>query len=317
MLIALGAQGLVLWLLANGLGIVIAPPIDAPPLAVALLPAAQRLPDPPASRPDVRLHMRDPGRLPSVPVEITLPAPWESPPQPATLRRTTANDAAGTTAGTETDIAIVSRVEPDYPEAAVAQRAQGTTALAILVEADGRPGAVRVLRSSGDARLDEAAVRAVQKWEFSAATSNAKVVARWGQLEVNFDLAQYVQQHPDLRHGRHGDRDAVATLAALIRSWQDRPLGRSRGSRDLELLTPTLLKLLQKSGPVRNIRFLGVAARPSAGALQSDSQAMRTLDTGALAGWDIFEVAQLRATSQWYCAVDAAGQIQRILAEVQ
>jgi TonB family protein len=315
MLIALGAQGLVLWLLANGLGIVMAPQRDAPPMSVALLPAAQRLPDPPASRPELRLHMRDPGRLPSVPVEITLPAPWEPLPDPATVRRTTANDAAGTTAGTETDIAIVSRVEPDYPEAAVAQRSQGTTALAILVEADGHPGAVRVLHSSGDARLDEAAVRAVQKWEFTAATSNAKVVTRWGQLEVNFDLVQYVQQHPELRAQRHGDRDAVAALAVLIRSWQDTPLGR-RGSRGLELLSPTLTRLLQKAGPVRNIRFLGVAARPSAGALQSDSQALRTLDTGALAGWEIFEVTQLRATSQWYCAVDAAGQIQRILAEV-
>ena len=73
-----------------------------------------------------------------------------------------------------------------------------------------------------------------------------------------------------------------------------------RGDPALRL---TIRALLQKSGAVRNIRFIGV----SAGAPQG-------IDSSHVEGWDVFEVTQLRGTSDWYCAVDAAGQIRAIVA---
>jgi TonB family protein len=320
MLIALGVQVLFVLVFA-GLGTVPARQDEVPAMAVLLMPAEQRIREPPASRPEVHLRLRDPGvPPPTVPVDlIPAPAVPAVPPDPATVPRTTDEESAGSTIGTDSRIGIVSRVEPEYPQAAVERRAQGTTSVAILVDANGHPGAVRVLHSSGDPQLDSAAVRAVQKWEFTAATSHSHVVPSWGRLDVNFNLTVYQKQHPD-RHGAasHVDHDPAAMLGAVIKSWSTGPGGRTRSAgeqHDLDLLSPALKGLLQKSGPVRGIRFLGIASRPPQSTVDSDAQSLRLLDSNAVSEWEEFEVLQLRGSSRWYCAVDEAGQIQRILAK--
>ncbi len=320
MLIALGVQALFVLVFA-GLGTVPARQDDVPAMAVLLIPAEHRIREPPASRPEVHLHLRDPGIPPPVvPVDLVLaPSVPAAPPDPATVPRTTNDESACSTLGTDSRIGIVSRVEPEYPQAAVDRRVQGTTSVAILVDANGHPGAVRVLHSSGDPQLDAAAVRAVQKWEFTAATSQSHVVPSWGRLEVNFNLTVYQKQHPD-RHGTagHEDHDPVATLGAVIKSWSTGPGGRTRTvgeQHDLELMSPAVKRLLQKSGPVRGIRFLGIASRAPESMADSDAQSLRLLDSSGISGWEEFEVIQLRGSSRWYCAVDEAGQIQGILAQ--
>jgi TonB family protein len=302
-LAALGVQALVLLVLGVGLGIVPGPQPQSPAMVVALIPQLRPIADSPASTPRVHVHLQDPGTPPVIPAQIILPQTAPDPPPEAQAPRTTSNESMGA-AGNESGISIVSRVEPDYPRAAVERRAQGTTSVAFLVDADGHPGTVRVLHGSGDPQLDEAAVRAVQKWEFSAATSNAQVVPRWGRLDINFNLTTYYKEHVGPSAAERSNKpDPVTVLTALIRS----PNGDTA-------LRDTIRQLLQRSGPVRSIRFIGVSARPPQDAAQETAQELRMLDSSHLAGWDVFEVTQTRATSQWYCAVDAAGQIQAIVA---
>jgi TonB family protein len=302
MLVALGLQGLLLLVLGMGLGFVAAPQPDAPVLAVALIPTLTPVADAAANLPKIHLHLQDPGVPPPVvPVEIVLPQPIPDPTLQAAVPRTTSAESTGVV-GSDSGIGILSRVEPDYPAAALLRRSQGTTTVAFLVDTNGHPGAVRVLRSSGDAQLDEAAVRAVQKWEFAAAVSNAHVVPRWGRLEVNFDLTLYRKEHADSPTGRRAP-DLVDALAAAIRN-----------PHDGDLLSPAARRLLQDSGPVRNIRFIGASVRPPPDLAAEDLQELRTLDSGQVEGWNVFEVTQLRGISQWYCAVDTAGRIQAIVA---
>ncbi|MBP6561860.1 MAG: energy transducer TonB [Neisseriaceae bacterium] len=51
---------------------------------------------------------------------------------------------------------------PPYPQRSVACREQGTVALRVQVEANGRPSAVKVVQSSGYPRLDASAYRTVR-----------------------------------------------------------------------------------------------------------------------------------------------------------
>lgn len=55
---------------------------------------------------------------------------------------------------------------PEYPQAARANNLEGTVRLEVLISRDGKPRRVRVVRSSGHASLDEAALRAVWLWRF-------------------------------------------------------------------------------------------------------------------------------------------------------
>jgi TonB family protein len=318
MLIALGVQALFV-LVLGGIGIASVRQEDVPALSVLLVPEEVTIAEPPASRPQVHVHLRDPGiPPPAIPMDLDLaPSAPATPQIPATVPRTTNDESAGATIGTESRIGIVSRVDPEYPQGAVERRAQGTTSVAILVDANGHPGAVRVLQSSGDPQLDAAAVRAVQKWEFTAATSHSHVVPSWGRLEVNFDLTLFHQEHPDSYRGAGGEgQDPAARLGAVIKSWSADPAQRSRNRRDqhnLDLQSPALKRLLEKFGPVHSVHFLGVASRAPQATDDSDAQSLRVLDASSLAGWDEFEVVQLRGRSRWYCAVDEAGQIQGIL----
>jgi TonB family protein len=304
-LIALGVQGLIVLALKAGFANAPVPQSDAPAMAVELLPARE-IAEPPASRPKMHLHLLDPGAPPQVAVEIAVLAPPEPPPDSANILRTTDNSSEELTAGTRSRIGIVSRVQPDYPRTAVHNRTQGTTTVAILVDHNGHPDEVRVLYSSGDSELDEAAVRAAQKWTFTAATAHSQIVPSWARLDVVFNLSADPPRatRPD-RSGGKAEETAVAKLAALIKSWGEQ--------RSLELLSPALSTVLQKLGVVHTVRFLGIASRPppSAGLLAAQQARMR--DETRLAGWEEFEVTHQRGTSQWYCAVDAAGRIEDVL----
>jgi TonB family protein len=306
-LIALGVQGVIVLALMAGVANAPVPESDMPAMAVEVL-AAREIPEPPATRPKVHPHLIDPGAPPQVPVEIAMIAPPEPPPDSANIPRMTDDPIEVITAGTESEIGIVSRVEPKYPQAAVDQRVEGTTSVAILVDTDGSPGEVRVLHTSGDPELDEAAVRAVRQWTFTAAIVHSQIVPAWGRLDVNFSLSGDPQKVYALRpDGGTADEDAVARLDALIKSWGER--------RSLELLNPKLSTVLQQLGVVRAVRFVGIASRPPQHAARFAAQQARMLDSTRLAGWEEFEVTQQRGTSQWYCAVDAAGHIQSILVD--
>lgn len=82
---------------------------------------------------------------------------------------------------------ILSDADPEYSEAARHKRIQGTVVLLVVVDQQGRPTTLYVIRSLGHG-LDEPALRAVQRWTFQPGTFQGTTVAVAINVAVNFKL---------------------------------------------------------------------------------------------------------------------------------
>ncbi|MBI5271836.1 MAG: energy transducer TonB, partial [Burkholderiales bacterium] len=88
-------------------------------------------------------------------------------------------------------ISAVSYLEPPqpvYPRASRRLREQGEVLLRVEVGADGRASQVRVHRSSGSPRLDEAALVAVRAARFRPYAENGVPLAVWTTVPIAFEL---------------------------------------------------------------------------------------------------------------------------------
>lgn len=85
---------------------------------------------------------------------------------------------------------ILEKVNPKYPEQARQEGVEGIVRLRIEILANGRPGQISVVESSGDARLDAAAMEAVAKWRFIPARDivTGTAVRCYTTLPVAFKL---------------------------------------------------------------------------------------------------------------------------------
>jgi protein TonB len=81
----------------------------------------------------------------------------------------------------------VFRPEPEYSEEARKAKWQGTVVLALVVDDQGRPQNLKVLRSLG-LGLDQKAIEAVEKWRFKPGMKDGKPVPVMATIEVNFRL---------------------------------------------------------------------------------------------------------------------------------
>ena len=80
----------------------------------------------------------------------------------------------------------ISRVPPQYPDAARAAGTQGTVQLEALVKTDGTVGDVRVDVSVPG--LDEAAKACLRQWTFKPGMSAGKPVEAWVGVPISFHL---------------------------------------------------------------------------------------------------------------------------------
>ena len=77
---------------------------------------------------------------------------------------------------------------PKYPAESRKLREEGVVLLKVFVTADGRAGNVQLERSSGYSRLDDAALKAVRRWEFNPARVGPTPVACTVEVPVRFGL---------------------------------------------------------------------------------------------------------------------------------
>ena len=95
------------------------------------------------------------------------------------------------TAGAEfSPVRYARTVKPRYPRKARRAGWEGTTLLKVLVNSEGAPGRVTVERTSGFEILDEAAVKAVQRWRFHPARRGIAPLSRWVRIPVAFRLEE-------------------------------------------------------------------------------------------------------------------------------
>ncbi len=95
--------------------------------------------------------------------------------------------AAARQAADTTMPVIVKEVKPDYPADAKREKRQGSVMLAVMVNADGSVGDVRVKQPLSP-KLDASAVKAMKQWRFKPATRNGKPVPVETDVEMTFTL---------------------------------------------------------------------------------------------------------------------------------
>ncbi|MBE7636606.1 TonB family protein [Sneathiella sp. P13V-1] len=78
------------------------------------------------------------------------------------------------------------RTPPVYPRRAYQLGQQGTVMLHALVDNQGRPGDLKVEKSSGYTMLDKAALIAVASWEFEPREEDGRKVKSWVRVPVKF-----------------------------------------------------------------------------------------------------------------------------------
>jgi TonB family protein len=76
-------------------------------------------------------------------------------------------------------------VDPQFSEEARAERFSGTVLLGLIVDENGAPRKIRVIKSVGHG-LDEQALIALQQYRFAPGTKDGKPVAMWIQVEISF-----------------------------------------------------------------------------------------------------------------------------------
>lgn len=79
------------------------------------------------------------------------------------------------------------KLEPEYPEIARRARLEGRVILEAVISATGSVEEVRILRSSNPL-FDEAAIEAVQQWEYEPARQSGRPVAVYFTVDVVFSL---------------------------------------------------------------------------------------------------------------------------------
>ena len=82
---------------------------------------------------------------------------------------------------------LISKVEPKYTNKARKAKLSGSVLLSIVVDPNGMPRDIKVVRPLG-LGLDEEAIKAVTKWRFKPGQKNGKTVPVQAQVEVTFRL---------------------------------------------------------------------------------------------------------------------------------
>lgn len=148
------------------------------PAPVRELPPSERAPVAPPQPPAATTE-------PEVAAEST-PAP-ASPAAPATSGD---SSATGPVTPPRSDAAHLNNPKPVYPAVSRRLKEEGTVVLDVFIQTDGSVGDVRVKRSSGYPRLDEAALTAVRRWKYVPARRGSEPLALWHSQSLVFSLVR-------------------------------------------------------------------------------------------------------------------------------
>jgi len=173
----------------------------------------------PAVQPAIRTILFQPPRtLPVPPPPVLQPVHHRAPhstatlraPQPITDVRTPKANPVATTetsnistpvtqpvaqlstsiGSSDATIAYETATPPPYPIAEVRAGVQGTVLLRVLVDENGKPVQVLIIKSSGSRELDQAALKHVlAAWRFHPAQRDGHAIEAWAQVPVEFKLS--------------------------------------------------------------------------------------------------------------------------------
>jgi periplasmic protein TonB len=191
LILVAGIHVLIIYGLMVSTGIVKSPKFAAPIEAVFIPETTETKPEPEIEiKPEIEQTVAVDEPMPQIDIPEVVTPPTENP-IPASANAISASTAEGAPAQ---DLKTASRVDPTYPPASRRAGEQGTVRVKVLVDQKGRASQVQVAQSSGFPRLDQAAVDAVRKWRFQAATDGSNAIMAWTQVAVTFKLTDAEQK---------------------------------------------------------------------------------------------------------------------------
>lgn len=173
-------------------GVLIAPePKIAPPPPKAE-PEPQK-PQPKPKKPPLKPQPKPTEKTPPPVAKAAAAAPTPAPSK--TVNQTTAASSPAKTAEPATqlpsaDAAGLNNKAPVYPMLSRKRKEQGTVWLLLLVSKEGLVTQLKLKKTSGFDRLDQAALQAVKKWKFQPARKQGQAIDYWYELPLKFSLQQ-------------------------------------------------------------------------------------------------------------------------------
>jgi protein TonB len=335
--ITLILHGALVYLLWRQLGELQLPnPPNVEPLTATLifqprsLPTAPQLP---AIKPEmIRLH----AHVPDTPPDFRIEVPTEAlPPQnsvPELGNGSPSPRAPTNELGEGAGIAVLRHVEPVYSVASVRAHERGTVAVRVLVDEEGRPRHVELLRSSGFPRLDESALHSVRRYRFTPVMQGLQAIRVWTTVYVSFDLLPMpvpvtmvefdetvAEQIALVTRMNSGRRLAAPGTEETLRGLVEKLLSAVSSERAAETQRPASvprepIQQLAAWGELQSVRFLGFASR----GFESDTPETRMTTGNRVWGFrytsrrEIYEVKQAGGTSYWLAAVAPNGALRSL-----
>jgi periplasmic protein TonB len=154
--------------------VALAEPVAAPADGAAVIGTGASSVEPPAGAPAAA----------AAPVAVAAAALPALPANRAGLRES----AGGGGGGAQRAARLTSNPKPAYPRLSIRYGEQGEALCRLEIDAEGRVVGAKIARSSGHARLDEAALSAVKRWRFEPATRDGVPEPSFATLPVVFRI---------------------------------------------------------------------------------------------------------------------------------
>lgn len=148
-------------------------PVPAPPVPTA----------PPSER-----AVTAPSPEPPVPAAVDLQATAPAPAPVAAAPAPAPQEPAEPLIPPRSDAAHLSNPAPVYPAVSRRLREQGRVLFDVYILPDGTVGEIKLKRSSGFARLDEAALEAVRQWRYVPAKRGDQPIPFWYVQPIDFAM---------------------------------------------------------------------------------------------------------------------------------
>jgi periplasmic protein TonB len=157
------------------------PPPKPEPKPVVPKPTPKPTPKPVAKPEPVREVAQEP-------VQQAAPTPPTPPAAPPVQQAAPAPEAPAPVTPPRTDAAHLNNPAPQYPALSRRLGEQGRVMLDVYILPDGSVGEIKLNRSSGFPRLDNAALQAVKTWKYVPAKRGDKPIPFWYVQPVSFVL---------------------------------------------------------------------------------------------------------------------------------
>ena len=132
--------------------------------------------------------IQDPTPAPNAPTGSTVQQPAPAPIAAPVAAAPVAAPAPPAVQLPSSDADYLQNPKPAYPSISRRLNEQGRTTVRVLIGADGQPQRAEIGKSSGFARLDDAALATVMRWRFVPGKRGGVAEAMWFNVPINWVL---------------------------------------------------------------------------------------------------------------------------------